>query len=66
MARHEIIEIIDDLDESVGAKTVKFALDGKHYEIDLSDANKSALQATLAPYMKAGRRQRGGRATVKA
>jgi Lsr2 len=47
---------VDDIDGSQAAHTVAFALDGRHYEIDLSDVNATALREVFAPYVAAGRR----------
>ena len=55
MARKVITSITDDLDGSDDASTVTFSLEGRSYEIDLSDHNKNALQEALAPFIKAGR-----------
>jgi nucleoid-associated protein Lsr2 len=61
MAQKVLVENLDDIDgteaEHVG---VEFSLDGVIYNIDLSDANKQALEEVLAPYIDAGRRT-GGR-----
>jgi hypothetical protein len=49
--------LIDDLDqESPAAETVQFALDGKQYEIDLSDYHAKALRENLADYVHAARK----------
>lgn len=56
MAKHTVIELIDDLDGSAAAETVRFALDGAEYEIDLADGNAEELRNALAPYVNAGRR----------
>ena len=60
MARKIIHQLVDDLDGTVlepgeGA-SVQFALDGRGYEIDLTDENAEKLRELLAPYMDAGRR----------
>jgi hypothetical protein len=55
LARKVITSITDDLDGSGDASTVTFSLEGRSYEIDLSDHNRTALQEALAPYIKAGR-----------
>jgi hypothetical protein len=47
---------VDDLDGSPAEGTVRFALDGRQYEIDLSEANALKLREQLAPYIEAGRR----------
>ena len=55
-----IEQLVDDLNGEVIAdgagETVSFALDGKSYEIDLSDANAAAFREALQKYIAAGRR----------
>ena len=46
----------DDIDGSEPAQTVYFALDGKTYEIDLSEQHAAALRDALAPWIAAARR----------
>jgi len=47
----------DDLDASTdGVGTYRFALEGREYEIDLSEANLDRLRAALAEFIAAGRR----------
>ena len=60
MARIEevTISLIDDFDGSEAAETVKFGLDGKSYEIDLSRANASELRRALRPYIDRSRTAR--------
>lgn len=55
------ILMLDDIDERPAAETVKFALDGIEYEIDLSDTNAEALRKALEPYTEHGRKVRGRR-----
>lgn len=50
---------IDDLDGSQAEGTVRFALDGAHYEIDLSTAHAQELRHALARYAGAGRKVTG-------
>lgn len=69
MAKKTTVVVVDDIDgvEIEGGKgeTVFFSLDGVSYEIDLTDANASALRAAVAPYVEAGRRTaRGTRSAV--
>ena len=45
----------DDIDGSVPAQTVRFALDGTEYEIDLSGEREAALRECLEPWIAAGR-----------
>jgi hypothetical protein len=63
MARKTTVVLIDDLDGSEiadgGGETVRFALDGTSYEIDLTDENAAELRRVLGPYT------RGGRATIR-
>jgi hypothetical protein len=47
---------VDDLDGSEASNTVSFALDGKTYEIDLSDSNATKLREVLDPFAAAARR----------
>ena len=51
---------IDDLDGSEAEGTVRFALDGTEYEIDLSSEHAQALRDMLARYVHAARRAGGG------
>jgi len=57
MAKKHITQLIDDLDGSVleGGATVHFSLEGRAYEIDLSDDNAKKLRDAFAPYISAGR-----------
>lgn len=50
MAKETITKLIDDLDGSEAHETVKFGLDGKTYEIDLSSKNAGKLRGALAAY----------------
>ena len=54
VTRTEII-LTDDLDGSPADGTTAFALDGEHYETELSTANREALEATLELYIAAAR-----------
>lgn len=63
MARKIIHDLVDDLDGDQAAETITFALDGVTYEIDLSEENAAELRNQLAPYMRAGRKQRGQKTT---
>lgn len=56
MARKVEVSLIDDLDGTVAAETVKFGVDGLHYEVDLSSGHAKELRAALNTYIKAGRR----------
>lgn len=56
MAQKVQVLLLDDLDGSEAAQTVRFSLDGAAYEIDLSDANADALRGALARYVAHGRK----------
>jgi hypothetical protein len=61
MARREIVVLEDDLDGGDADETVRFALDGAFYEIDLNDKNAKRLRESLATYVAVARRAgRGG------
>ncbi len=47
---------VDDLDGSDAEGTVRFGLDGAHYEIELNAVHASELRGALAPYLEAGRK----------
>jgi len=61
VARREIVVLEDDLDGGKADETVKFALDGIQYEIDLSEKNAQKLRTVFADYVGHGRKVgRGG------
>lgn len=51
MASKTVVELFDDLDGGRADETVRFALDGVEYEIDLSRANAAALRDVLAEFV---------------
>jgi hypothetical protein len=64
MTQRTVVTLEDDLTGEVAHETVSFALDGRAYEIDLSDTNAAALRESLAQYVAAARR--AGRVNVPA
>lgn len=56
MAQRVNITFVDDLDGTEAIETVKFGLDGKEYEIDLSEDNAKELRDGLQKFVQAGRR----------
>jgi nucleoid-associated protein Lsr2 len=52
---------IDDIDGSEAEGTVRFALDGAEYEIDLNTKHAAALRRTMAKYIEAARRSSAAR-----
>ncbi len=47
MARTTTVQLIDDIDGSQAAETVRFAVDGRTYEIDLSTEHAEGLRHSL-------------------
>lgn len=69
VARKTVVEWIDDIDGTAAAETVTFAIDGSHYEIDLSEKNAAKLRKVMSAWIEASRksghrRPRGGQAKV--
>jgi hypothetical protein len=52
------VTLVDDFDGTEAAETIKFAVDGKAYEIDLSKKNANELRRTLLPYIDRARASR--------
>lgn len=70
MAQHTQILLTDDIDGTDLAagkgESIRFALDGAEYEIDLSNKNAATLRKALMPYVSAGRKLRAdGRAGTR-
>lgn len=59
MARKQITQLIDDVDgtelDAGEGKQITFSIDGRAYEIDLSDKNADKLYNALAPFVDAAR-----------
>ena len=55
MAKTVIVKLSDDIDGGDADETVRFALDGKAYEIDLSAANAAKLRGALQPFIDKAR-----------
>ena len=49
------VSVVDDFDGTQAAETIKFSIDGKSYEIDLSRSNANELRRTLRPYVDRAR-----------
>ena len=56
MARKVEVQLIDDLDGSAAAESIRFSLDGINYEIDLSRKNATKLRSGLEPYVNAAQK----------
>ena len=63
MAKQTTVILVDDLDGGEATEQVRFAVDGRSYEIDLSAANSAKLREALAPYISAARRRSGRRSS---
>ncbi len=63
MAQQVNVRFVDDLDGSDAAGTVAFGLDGRAYEIDLSDENAARLREALASFVAAARNSGGSAGT---
>lgn len=61
MAQKITVEKTDDLDGSPGDTTVRFAVDGTTYEIDLSKKNAAKMRRDFGRYIEHARRATGGR-----
>ena len=56
MATRTIVQLTDDTDGKPATQTVRFSLDGRTFEIDLSERNAKALRKDLEPWLAAARR----------
>ena len=65
MAQITEVRLVDDVDGGEAAESVAFSIDGKLYEIDLSEKNASALRDAFAPFVGSARRARGGPAVTR-
>ena len=63
MAQKVTVALEDDLTGGPADETVRFAVDGTDYEIDLSAKNAAAFGKLLAPYIEHGRK--AGRAPTR-
>src|SRR3954454_9300321 len=50
------VMLIDDLDESEGAETITYTVNGQDYEIDLSEENAQRFYDVLGPFIEKSRR----------
>lgn len=56
MAQVREVRLIDDLDGGPADEEVTFALDGREYQIDLSEDNALKLRDSIAEFVAAARR----------
>ncbi len=56
MVQRVSIQFIDDLDGvSEAHQSMTFAIDGAHYELDLSNDHVAEMRAALAPFVEVAR-----------
>jgi hypothetical protein len=65
MATKTIVTLFDDLTEEPADTTVRFGIDGREYEIDLTDANAQELRDLFARYVPAARKVGGRRSAAR-
>jgi hypothetical protein len=56
MAQNVIVLLTDDIDGGEADETISFALNGKSYEIDLSNQNANKLREAFAPFVEKARK----------
>jgi hypothetical protein len=66
MAQKVQVILVDDIDGGPADETVRFALDGTSYEIDLSAANAARLRNTMAEFVGHARKAAGRPASRRA
>ena len=66
MATKIVTTLQDDIDGSAAAETVRFALDGVEWEIDLSERNANRLRNSLSDFIAHGRKVSGKRGSKPA
>lgn len=66
MAKQLLTVTSCDFDGTEGAQTVRFGVDGRELEIDLSAKREKAFREALAPYLDRARKpDTGGRVSVR-
>lgn len=58
MAQRIIRTLVDDIDGSEAAGTVRFSYLGVEYELDLSAENNAAFHAAMDPWVRAARKRK--------
>jgi|SRR4051794_15178297 hypothetical protein len=61
MAKKTVVLRVDDLNGEPADTTVRFGLDSRDYELDLTEANAKGLRDALARYVAAARKVSGRR-----
>uniref|UniRef100_UPI0037370776 histone-like nucleoid-structuring protein Lsr2 n=1 Tax=Arthrobacter pityocampae TaxID=547334 RepID=UPI0037370776 len=61
MVQRVKVQLVDDLNGEEAQETIRFGLDGKEYEIDLTTDNAEELRSALSQYVDAARKASGSR-----
>ncbi|WP_448624449.1 histone-like nucleoid-structuring protein Lsr2 [Geodermatophilus sp. URMC 64] len=59
MAKKTVVTLVDDLTGEPADATVRFGLDSREYELDLTDANAAQLRDSFARYIAVARKVSG-------
>lgn len=63
MAKMVKVELVDDLSGGKAQETLRFAIDGVDYEIDVNAKNARKFREEMAPYVEAARKVTRSRKT---
>src|SRR3954453_21674836 len=66
MAKKTVVTLFDDLTGEPAESTVRFGLDSREYELDLTDANAAKLRDAFARYIAVARKASGKRRALAA
>ena len=66
MVQRKVTRLVDDIDGSSAAESVRFGVDGVGFEIDLSAENAADLRRAFSPWMRSASIRRGCRAGLMA
>lgn len=70
MAQRTVIRLVDDLDDTEivdgAGETVNFALDGREYEVDLTNDHADEMRTSLDRYVRAARKVDGRQGRARA
>jgi hypothetical protein len=65
MAKTVIVKLTDDIDGGDADETIRFSLDDRSYEIDVSAGNAARLRDALNPFIEKGRAIDGSGRTTR-
>src|SRR3954468_19733255 len=61
MAKKTVVTLVDDLNGEPADTTVRFGLDSREYELDLTEANATELRNAFGRYISVARKTSAGR-----